>query len=450
MPSCSSDPADSEGVVEESHMPTEGVEGAEMMLDPGAVLEKEYEPMEVELSPEKPINSENQVTLSEPDISLLQLEDLKQSSGAGYTIPSTNVTLETLHGTRVAVAQFSQGARGALAGEVSTMAIPMILDQLMALQQQQLHQLQLIEQIQSQVVLINKQASTQTSVNLKADHSMNATLEVTSSSNIPTMPGQLHLHGFTTPPVHQLPIKGPSDFNGQVSASLSSALEVACVSVPQTVDQLASSGMKNNITINTLYPTTSNVVPSQMPPCSASIVSSSCTSSITGTGGEISCGISLPKNTPSPLTLSNGRLLTSPSSLPFIPHSSSSSVIFPNPLASIAATTNALDPLSALMKHRKGKPPDVSVFDTKPSSEDPFFKHKCRFCAKVFGSDSALQIHLRSHTGERPFKCNICGNRFSTKGNLKVHFQRHKEKYPQIEMNPYPVPEYLDNVPTSS
>uniref|UniRef100_A0A8C6SLD1 Sal-like protein 1 n=1 Tax=Neogobius melanostomus TaxID=47308 RepID=A0A8C6SLD1_9GOBI len=132
------------------------------------------------------------------------------------------------------------------------------------------------------------------------------------------------------------------------------------------------------------------------------------------------------------------------------PIPSEDSVIFPNPLASIAATANALDPLSALMKHRKGKPPNVSVFDTKPSSDDPFFKHKCRFCAKVFGSDSALQIHLRSHTGERPFKCNICGNRFSTKGNLKVHFQRHKEKYPHIQMNPYPVPEYLDNVPTSS
>ncbi|XP_059422971.1 sal-like protein 3 [Carassius carassius] len=450
MPSCSSDPADSEGVVEKSRMSTTGVEGAEMMLDLGAVLEKEYEPMEVELSPEKPINSENQVTLSEPDISLPQLEDLKQSSGAGYTIPSTNVTLETLHGTRVAVAQFSQGAGGALAGEVSSMAIPMILDQLMALQQQQLNQLQLIEQIQSQVVLINKQTSTQTAVKHQADHSMNATLEVTSSSNMPTMPGQLHLHGFITPPVHQLPIKGPSDFNGQVSASLSSALEEACVNVPQTVSQLASSGMKNNITINSLYPSASNLVPSQWPPCSVSIGSSSCTISLTGTGGEISCGISLPKNTPSPLTLSHGRLITSPSSLPFIPHSSSSSVIFPNPLVSIAATTNALDPLSSLMKHSKGKPPNVSVFDTKPSSEDPFFKHKCRFCAKVFGSDSALQIHLRSHTGERPFKCNICGNRFSTKGNLKVHFQRHKEKYPQIQMNPYPVPEYLDNVPTSS
>ncbi|XP_051721620.1 sal-like protein 3 isoform X2 [Ctenopharyngodon idella] len=450
VPSCSSEPAESEDAVEGSHMPAEGDEGAEMMLDPGAVLEKEDEPMEVELSPEKPIDSEDQVTLAEPDISLPQLEDHKQSSGAGYSIPSTNVTLETLHGTRVAVAQFSQGARGALAGEVSTMAIPMILDQLMALQQQQLHQLQLIEQIRSQVALINKQAPTQTAVNHQVDHSMNAALQVTSSSSIPTMPGQLHLRGFITPPVHQLPIKGPSNLNGQVSASLSSALEVACSNVPQTGGQLASSGMKSNITMNSLYPSTSNVVPSQMPPCSVAISSSSCTSSSTGTGGEVSCCISLPRNSPSPLTLTHGRLLTSPSSLPLVPHSSPNSVIFPNPLASIAATTNALDPLSALMKHRKGKPPNVSVFDTKPSSEDPFFKHKCRFCAKVFGSDSALQIHLRSHTGERPFKCNICGNRFSTKGNLKVHFQRHKEKYPHIQMNPYPVPEYLDNVPTSS
>ena len=37
---------------------------------------------------------------------------------------------------------------------------------------------------------------------------------------------------------------------------------------------------------------------------------------------------------------------------------------------------------------------------TQYAAEDPFFKHKCRFCHKVFGSDSALQIHIRSHTGE--------------------------------------------------
>ncbi|CAD7684496.1 unnamed protein product [Nyctereutes procyonoides] len=82
--------------------------------------------------------------------------------------------------------------------------------------------------------------------------------------------------------------------------------------------------------------------------------------------------------------------------------------------------------------------------------EKPGGRHKCRFCAKVFGSDSALQIHLRSHTGERPYKCNVCGNRFTTRGNLKVHFHRHREKYPHVQMNPHPVPEHLDYVLTSS
>lgn len=36
-------------------------------------------------------------------------------------------------------------------------------------------------------------------------------------------------------------------------------------------------------------------------------------------------------------------------------------------------------------------------------------KHKCKFCGKRFSSDSALKIHIRSHTGERPFVCEECG-----------------------------------------
>ncbi|KAK4336712.1 hypothetical protein RND71_043556 [Anisodus tanguticus] len=76
--------------------------------------------------------------------------------------------------------------------------------------------------------------------------------------------------------------------------------------------------------------------------------------------------------------------------------------------------------------------------------DDPSNRHRCRFCDKIFGSDSALQIHIRSHTGERPFKCNVCGNRFSTKGNLKVHFSRHAHKYPHVKMNTNQIPEHMD------
>ena len=54
------------------------------------------------------------------------------------------------------------------------------------------------------------------------------------------------------------------------------------------------------------------------------------------------------------------------------------------------------------------------------------FKHRCQLCGKIFGSDSAVQIHMRSHTGERPYRCNICGNRFSTKGKSlnEISFER--------------------------
>ena len=100
--------------------------------------------------------------------------------------------------------------------------------------------------------------------------------------------------------------------------------------------------------------------------------------------------------------------------------------------------TNLADELA--FRKSKGS---MSPYDSKGRNE-PFFKHRCRYCGKVFGSDSALQIHIRSHTGERPYKCNVCGSRFTTKGNLKVHFQRHSQKFPHIKMNPNPVPEHLD------
>ncbi|XP_077405346.1 sal-like protein 3b [Vanacampus margaritifer] len=332
------------------------------------------------------------------------------SSETMQALPSTNVTLEILHSTRVAVAQFSQ--RAGAGGRSASAAIPVILEHLLALQQQQVHQLHLIEQICSQVATMNKQPSKE------ALNPVSRALCLVANPYPPTV----------------MPLSGnkPSNINGQAAVSLSTVPEKSQNLPSQTVcrqpvfrDVAYTSASSSENSTPSLSSCSS--ISALMPPYAGSHPSSS----------------SQTLSSPNPLPLGQA-------SVPYLPHSPPSSVIFPNPLASIAATANALEPLEAMMKHRKGKPPGASLFETKAGPEEPFFKHKCRFCAKVFGSDSALQIHLRSHTGERPFKCNICGNRFSTKGNLKVHFQRHKDKYPQVQMNPYPVPEYLDNVPTSS
>ncbi|XP_018646275.1 hypothetical protein Smp_128060 [Schistosoma mansoni] len=53
--------------------------------------------------------------------------------------------------------------------------------------------------------------------------------------------------------------------------------------------------------------------------------------------------------------------------------------------------------------------------------------NQCGVCNKVLSCRSALTMHYRVHTEERPFVCIICDKRFSTKGNLKTHLGQHHE-----------------------
>lgn len=344
---------------------------------------------------------------------LPQLSNLAELGN--FSMINSNVIIENLQSTKVAVAQFSQEARG---GGGPRVAVPALMEQLLALQQQQIHQLQLIEQIRHQILLLASQAPemqaapTSTAGNVGAAASPLTTLSSHLSQQLAAAAGL-------------------AQNLASQSANISSLKQLAAAA---QLPHPNPSSSETSHSMSTLGPST-GPQPSDKRPAHMSSLHSQLSSS--------------PLVKPSTPAFGIGSLLSSAVN-PLLPQPPPGNPMFSSSLPSVGTTVEDLNSLAALAQQRKGKPPNVTSYEHKSNSDDAFFKHKCRFCGKVFGSDSALQIHLRSHTGERPYKCNICGNRFSTRGNLKVHFQRHKEKYPHIQMNPYPVPEHLDNIPTST